>query len=409
MKKAFIIAPAYLGTGETVNAIVVAEQLREKKVECTFIASPYGANFVKDKHFDCFVYTVNKEKNIKIVKDMIKKENPDLIVVADYYLFYLSRELPAYMWVGFLEDMDVTTITFDSIGLGREFPSYSYVVIPELFPPPRHTIRYRVPPFVEAIIYPSPPFSDSGSAPDEHCGRLYTEDYTTLQHNKKKIREELGIQEDVKLVFHPVPKWSLSTLGATCPLYHSLMTDIIGLYLSWLDARIKVVCVNPSQQPLYTRGTIQVEEFEFLPFDLFMQYLFSSDLMITDNLLSATMGKAILNRIPVLLLGNSYSAKEVFSLDIEPDVLSLTREYVEKGARIPLLPFWTTFKESYATRDIQNTFMQEELFNAREVYQIMKDILTDVTTQQELRQRQDEYIQKIQALPSMADIVMSFL
>lgn len=409
MKKAFIIAPAYLGTGETVNAIVVAEQLREKRVKCTFIASPYGANFVRDKHFDCFEFTAQKEKNVRIIKDMIKKENPDLVVVADYYLFYLSRDLPEYLWVGFLEDIDVTTITFDSIGLGREFPSYSYVVTPELFPPPRHSIRYRIPSFVEAIIYPGPPFTDAGGAPDEYCGRLYTKDYTVLQYNKKKIREKLGIQEDLKLVFHPVPKWSLSTLGATCPFYHSLMTDVIELYLSWLDTKMKLVCVNPSQQSLYTRGTVQVEEFEFLPFDLFMQYLFSSDLMITDNLLSATMGKAILNRIPVLLLGNSYSIEEICSLDIGSDVLSVVREYVEKGARIPPLPFWTVFKESYATRDIQNTFMQEELFNAREVYQMMKGILTDVAIQEELRQRQDEYVQKVQALPTMAEIVTSFL
>ena len=89
MKKVLFIIPGQLGSGEIVNAIIVAEQLREKGVECTFVASPYAENFVKNKGFDYFVFENDKRKNIHHIKEMIKK-GIDVTVTADYYLFFPS-------------------------------------------------------------------------------------------------------------------------------------------------------------------------------------------------------------------------------------------------------------------------------------------------------------------------------
>ena len=413
VKKVLFIAPAYFGTGETVNAVIVAQQLRKRHIECIFIVSAYGENFVKNNNFDYFIFTDDKRKNIEFTKEIIKKENPDVVVVADYYLFYLSKELPKFLWIGFLEDLGVTTITFDSIGLGREFPSRNYILTPELFPPRTHNILYRVPSFVETIICPSPPFNNVKNLKDVQCGRLYSDDFTTVHHDKDNMRKELGVKDNLKLIFHPIPKWSLSTFGVSSPVYYPVLTDIVMFHLSQVDCDTHLVCVNPSHHTLYREGgRIQVQNYEFLPFDLFMKYLFSSDLVITDNLLSATIGKAILNRVPVLLLGNTYYIEDAFSLErigtMGEDVLSLVKAHVKRSQRFPVTPFWGAFKDDYAARDIQKTLIQEELFNSKGIQEKMKDILTDSCTQEALRRNQDEYVREIQSLPTMADIVLSF-
>jgi hypothetical protein len=410
MKKVLFIAPAYLGTGETVNALIVADQLSMKKVECTFVVSPYGENLLKGKPFASFTFTDDKRKNIKTIKDMIKKEDFDVVVIADYYLFSLSRELHAFLWINFLEDIGVTTLAFDSMGLGREFPSRNYVVLPNLFPPPTHNIQYTVPSFVEAILFPSPPFSGSENTPDVYCGRLYEEDFSTLSYDRGTLREELGVDEK-KLIFHPIPKWSISTLGVSSPGYYPLMADIVSMHLAQMDVDAQIVCINPSHNTLYRpTGRIQVNPFTYLPYGTFMKYLFSSDLMITDNILSATMGKAILNRVPVFYLANTYSMEEVLSRkNTGEETLSLVEKHMEGRSDFPVLPFWVTFKKANGVQDVLETFIQEELFNSSAVYKKMKDILTDSHAQETLRSRQDEYIRKIQTLPTLAEIVLSFM
>ena len=400
--------PGQLGSGEIVNAVIVAEQLEKKGVECTFVASPYAEHFLKGKNFDYFIFGNDKRKNMHHIKKMIET-GFDVTVIADYYLFFVDKQLPKFLWIGFLEDMDVTTITFDSLGLGREFPANSYVISPELFPPRKYNILYRIPPFVEALIYPCPPFSESGGSSDIHCGRLYEEDFTGVTHDKSRIRQELGIPEEVKVLFHPIPKWSLATQETRSMKYYPLLGDIITLQLSKLDIQAQIVCINPSDIPVYhSTHNVSVQELEFIPYDLFMKYLLCADLLITDNILSATLGKAVLNRVPALLLGNLHSYGTASTLDaVDADVSSFIQNRMG-NAVLPSLPFWSAFKDSYAARDIQETFLQEELLNTHGIFTALKTILTDPHTRSTLRENQDEYIRKIQSLPTMADIVLSF-
>ncbi|MBU7000083.1 MAG: hypothetical protein HXS51_04920 [Theionarchaea archaeon] len=390
------------------NAVIVAEQLEKKGVECTFVASPYAEHFLKGKNFDYFIFGNDKRKNMHHIKKMIET-GFDVTVIADYYLFFVDKQLPKFLWIGFLEDMDVTTITFDSLGLGREFPANSYVISPELFPPRKYNILYKIPSFVEALIYPCPPFSGSGGSHDIHCGRLYEEDFTGVIHDKSRIRQELGIPEEVKVLFHPIPKWSLATQETRSMKYYPLLGDIITLQLSKLDIQAQIVCINPSDIPVYhSTHNVSVQELEFIPYDLFMKYLLCADLLITDNILSATLGKAVLNRVPALLLGNLHSYGTASTLDaVDADVSSFIQNRMG-NAVLPSLPFWSAFKDSYAARDIQETFLQEELLNTHGIFTALKTILTDPHTRSTLRENQDEYIRKIQSLPTMADIVLSF-
>ncbi|MBU6999006.1 MAG: hypothetical protein HXS42_15250 [Theionarchaea archaeon] len=391
------------------NAVIVAEQLERKGVECTFVASPYAEHFLKGKNFDYFIFGNDKRKNMQHIKKMIET-GIDVTVIADYYLFFTDAELPKFLWVGFLEDTDVTTITFDSAAFGREFPASNYVMASESFPPRKYNILYKIPSFVEALVYPCPPFSESGGSRDIHCGRLYEEDFTGITHDRSRIRQELGIPEEVKVLFHPIPKWSLSSMLLRAPGYYPLLGDIITLQLSKLDIQAQIVCINPSDIPVYhSTQKVNVQEFKFIPYDLFMKYLLCADLLITDNIFSATLGKAVLNRVPVLLLENSHPQRTTSSSDAaDTDVMSSIQNRMG-NAILPSLPFWSAFKDSYAARDIQETFLQEELLNTHGIFTALKTILTDPHAQSSLRENQDEYIRRIQSLPTMADIVLSFM
>ena len=132
--KVVFLTPGGLGSGEIINAVLVAEQLRKKGVDCTFLTFPYGARIIRPHNFEYLTFGDDKLANINLMKRYIDRTRPDAIVIADYYLFHTSGVLFKYLWIGWMKDVDIPVISFDSLYLGREFPTARYYTNPELFP-----------------------------------------------------------------------------------------------------------------------------------------------------------------------------------------------------------------------------------------------------------------------------------
>ncbi len=412
------LTPGGLGSGEIVNAVLVADQLRKKGVDCSFLTFPYGARFIKPYQFEHATFGDDKLTNINLMKKYLEKTHPDVIVIADYYLFHTSRVLCKFLWVDWLKDLRIPVISFDSLYLGREYPNAAYFINPELFPKQKYNILYRMPSFIQTLIYPSPPFNDQPHDERDSCGRLYEETFMTYEPEPAK--EELGIHPDEKLVFHIIPKWEImaarKTASISFPRYHPMVAAVLSHHFRKLDEKIHVVCINPSKERLYIENDrLRVKEVEFLPFDTYTKYMTSADLVITSNILSATTWKAGLYRVPSLVLGNSLTAKGPVSkfdtvtetFDVSSEFMKLIRTYEEDSRYLPILPFWTYFTKYFAGMDVAKTFFIQELFDEKGTFEIMSNILTNEKFKKELRKRQDAYVQKIAKIPTMADIIIS--
>jgi hypothetical protein len=413
------LSPGGLGSGEIVNAVLVAEQLRKKGVDCSFFTFPYGARFLEADKFEYVTLQNDKLTNINLMEQYINKTRPDAIVIADYYLFHMSKTLTNYLWIGWMKELDIPVISFDSLYLGREYPKAVYIANPEFFPKQKYNITYKMPSFIQSLICPSPPFNKP--PPDERdlCGRLYEETFIDYERDPS-IREGLGIHPDEKLIFHIIPKWALMTMRSASSMsfseYYPLVVALLTRHFKNLDEKIHVVCVNPIGQKLYTEtDTMSVNQVAFLPFDTYMKYTVSADLIITDNILSATTWKAVLRRVPTLVLGNSLMTKDAASkydvitenFDVSSAFMDVIHQYKDPSPYLPTLSFWTVFTKLFAAMDIGKTFLIEELFDEKGTFEAISNILTDEKFKKELRKKQDQYVEKIANLPTMAEIVIS--
>jgi hypothetical protein len=414
------LTPGGLGSGEIVNAVLVAEQLRKKGVDCSFLTFPYGEIFIKPHKFKCIVFKDDKLTNINTMRKYIDQTRPDAVVIADYYLFNTSGVLHKYLWINWMKELDIPVVSFDSLYLGREYPTTAYYIHPELFPQQRYNITYRMPSFVQTLIYPSPPFDSPPPDERDFCGRLYEESFLDYERDPS-IREELGVHPDEKLIFHIIPKWETMSVRKASkldfPAYHPMVAALLTHHLKNLGEKIHVVCVNPSKRQLYTEGDrFRVKEAAFLSFDTYTKYQCSADLIITSNILSATTWKAVLRRVPTLVLGNSFTAKDAASkydtitenFDVSSAFMELIHDH-DKGSsdQLPVLPFWTFFTKHFADMDIGKTFLIAELFDEKGTFETLENILTDEKFKKNLRKKQDEYVEKIARLPTMAELVLS--
>jgi hypothetical protein len=160
---------------------------------------------------------------------------------------------------------------------------------------------------------------------------------------------------------------------------------------------------------------MSVNQVEFLPFDLYMKYTVSADLIITDNILSATTWKAVLHRVPTLVLGNSLMTNDAASkydtitenFDVSSAFMELIRQYEDPSPYLPTLSFWTVFTKLFAGMDIGKTFLIAEVFDEKGTFEAISNVLTDEKFKKDLRKKQDEYVEKIARLPTMAELVLS--
>ncbi len=412
------LSPGGLGSGEIINAVIVADQLRKKGAHCSFLTFPYGAQFIKPSNFDCTILGSDKSSNIEAMKKYIAHTCFDAVVIADYYLFQVGNILPRFLWIGWMADLDIPILSFDSLYLGREFPEFAYIMNPTFYPQPKYNIKFRVPSFVKPLIYPAPPFTTPQDTGDK-CGRLYEESFLGYKRPPSG-KEEIGISPEEKLILHIIPKWAARTVmeGSLLhfPGYYSMLAALLMHQLKNLDENIHIVCINPANTTLYTqKDTIKATEMNFLPFDTYMKYVMAADLIITDNILSATTWKAVVHRVPTLVLGNSLRARDTSKFDKIREAYTVSSEYMriirhhlqDSSQHLPILSFWSYHTNLFRSMDIGKTFLIQEIFDEKGFLETLEKVLVDENFKRKLRKNQDEYVRKISRIPTMAEIILS--
>lgn len=412
---ALFVTPVEQGSGETITALHMAEILAAEGHNIFFLASPFASGFIKKK-FSERVWTLGDDAalNYRIWERAVRDFSPDVIVFADYPLMSLPRGVSPLAsdprWSEGLEKTDACLVTLDHFGFGQhEMGLY--------FGPSHLSFQYHMFPAIPErmrILLPCPmhePGRVEGrrGEPFRYWDLPLGVSATVRQAVRKRYLEN----DADFLIFHSIPNWAWQAADTFCLPFYDFLPQILDEYFGSTVKPVTIVSVNNgshlstppgSRLRIFNLGPIPSAEFEAL--------LFSSDLVITENKVSISMGKAICGLQPCAALVNSYGIVEleerlkgrlrevVFGME-RVKLGSVYKYQVFPSGMIDMLEEIILYKDNSLTQ----AFWEVEVYGGDETTGLLHRLLKDPQTRESLRERQQAYIDKVRTLPNAEQVL----
>lgn len=413
--RVLFVNPVEEGSGETITSLHIAEQLKQRGHTVHFLASPFARQFIEKRFPDQLdLFTDSIDENVSIWQAVLSRFSPDMVIFADYPLMFMPRgSVPlaaSEQWVESVAEADVCLATLDHFGfaqredalhLGPPHLGSSYVEFPAI-PPAMH------------ILLPCPM-----NGPDKSAERRGTPfRYWSLPLGigpevQREVRERYLQADDELLIFHIVSNWAWRhALSAKLPFYRFL-PQLLELHLKGVSRPVTVVSVNNGellQSP--PGGRVRFVNLGPISKTAFEELLFTADLVVTENKFSISMGKAVCALQPCAVLKNGYRLIELVER-AERDVrqILMAMEAESLGAVYPFEVFPNLTPEDvreiglYRNNSLTQGFEEVEIFGGEATAETVRQLLEDDETRRRLRERQKAYIENLQQLEDISDIL----
>lgn len=404
--KALLVTPVEQGAGETITSLHVAQNLADRGHGVLFLASPFASRFVS-KHFPHQVVELGKDsgRNRETWETALQEFHPDVVVFADYPLMFFPMGVSPLVrepgWIESLDEVDACLVTLDHFGFAqreRGFyfgPAHLTCLQYQRFP--------RIPERMQ-ILLPCPMHEPGPVAGRRgHPFRYWDLPLGVPDGGRQHIRRQYLERENDILVFHSVPNWAWQATEALGLTFYRFLPQILDLYFGSLPRPVTIVSVNNGRlleaSPglrvrLANLGPIPTAEFETL--------LFGSDLVITENKVSISMGKAVCGLQPCAALTNSYGILELMDrLGGRLREVVLGMENARPGTVYPYEVFPSGMKELlddiglYRDNSLLRAFCELEIFGGTDTATALGRLLTDPAARQDLQEQQQKYVDKL--------------
>ena len=411
--KVLLVAPVEQGTGETITCRHLAENLVGEGHEVSFLASGFAAKFLEGSPGSIagVLDSSDGAENLDLWRRVTADISPDAIVFADYpLLFFPAGVAPLVREPGWEETLATTEsrlVTLDHFGFAqREMGLF--------FGPAHLSFAYQQFPVLPAsmeIMLPCP-MHEPGAVSGRRGApfRYWSVPFDRSNDDRRRTRARYLKEDDGLLIFHAVPNWAWRQAETfELPLYFYL-GPILDHYLRRLSRPVTIVSVNNGwllQTPVDAKtnfvnlGVIPVEEFESL--------LWAADLMLTENGVSISMGKAVCGLQPCAALKNSFRLPEVVERLEDPlRAWVMEMESQRAGSIYPFNVYPTGMVEElekivlYQDNSLTEAFARVELFGGEETEAHLAALLTDEAAREVLLNRQQEYVRRLSLLPDGA-------
>ncbi|MFL5383825.1 MAG: DUF6365 family protein [Longimicrobiaceae bacterium] len=413
--KVLLVTPVLAGSGETITALHLAETLAGRGHQVLFLSSPFARRFVEPR-FPGRVRELGDDgaDNRRRWDAALLELRPDAVVFADYALFAVPQGCAPLVdepgWVESLDALDAALVTLDHFGFGQHSRPL------ELGPP--HLgffgyLRFSALPRRMQVLLPCP-MHEPGPVPGRRGEpfRYWSElplgipDAPRAAVRRRYLEGGEGL-----LVFHSVPNWTWRLAEALeLPLYRYL-AEILELYLDGLP--VTVVSVNNggllAPPP---RARIRVVNLAPLPPAEYEALLFAADLVLTENRVSISMGKAVCGLQPCAVLRNGRRLLELAAtLDGRLAEVVQEMERLRMGAVYPFEVFPNVTPGDleeiglYRGSSLPHAFRALELFGGGETRDALHALLTDPAERAALRARQRHYVDRLARLPDGAALL----
>jgi hypothetical protein len=199
--------------------------------------------------------------------------------------------------------------------------------------------------------------------------------------------------------------------------YFDFLPRMLELLLGELAGRVTLVSVNNGEllsEPPHSR--LRVANLPPLSVADYEALIFSSDLMITENSISISMGKAICGLHPCVAFKNSFTLRELLErLDGPFRDLVLAVEAKRRGAiyRYEVFPSGMTKELELLGlyRDNTLTACSEriELFGGAQSGRALQSVLVDPGEREALRERQQRYVAAVGGLEDASRVLQELV
>jgi hypothetical protein len=417
--RVLIVAPVNEGSGETVTARYLARSLVRHEHEVFFLASPFAVRLLADEFSNTLTELgFDGPANVAIWDATVEALRPDVIVFADYPLMFwpqgvvpLAREVG---WVDRIEREKACLVTLDHFGFAQGEMGFFFG--------PAHLAntyyRFGRTPDGMKIMLPCPmhePYSVNGRKGKPF--RYLDVPISLPERVRAQTRARYHVAEQDLLVLHIVSTWAWKSAHKLGLPFYDRFGDLLGHYLGALDRAVTVVSLNNGallRQP--AQSNVRIVNVEPMSPPEFDSLLFSSDLLLTENKISSSIGKAVCGFQPSAAFINSFGI-----LDLLDSTTGRVRELVlaieneRPGSIYPFAVYPTDMRDVleqtvlYRGNSLTRAFAALEVFGGNPTQQALADLLTNASARRSLRDRQQTYVDRLRGLADGAGALVHFL
>jgi len=414
--KILFVTPNPSGSGEAVTALHMGRELTRGGHEVRYLASAFTAGFLRAS-FPAGVeeLTGDAADDRRRWHDLVREFRPGVVVFADYPLLLLSpqgRALLAGDDLMGLDDLDAVLVTLDHLGMAQGPLTLSFgpphlELFLEHLPAVPQRMQVLLPCPVQS---PIPPASRRGTP-----FRYWRLPLDLAESRRRALRERFLEGGDGLLVFHSVPTWAEELCRRHRLPNHRYLTRLLEIYLGGLGRPVIVLSVNRESLPAPAMGGgLRVVNLGQLEPGEYQEMLFASDLMLTDNGVSVSLGLAACGLVPCAWLRNSHGLPDLLARTEEPvRAVLLEMEGERLGAVFPfdVFPIWSRADletlQVLVGNPLTRCVTALEIYGGEETKNALEALLTDPMERLELRARQSDYVEAIGRLPGPEEALLA--
>ncbi len=409
--------------GESYTALRIAHDLEEHGWSATFLAFEFAAAFLRDQGAEVVDLRADRAHNEASFRSAQVRQAA-LMITVDYYLL-CSADASPYWDPRWLDEFGRPVATLDHLGFhpGASTLEIGYARVATTHPKtPSNVPIEELPAAVCAVLRPCPLHSPAAGADSRvQFFRLSAE--SREREAGVDVRSQLGIDPSEKLVALSVGSWALEATNALRIPYRETVTQLIVKALAELDVpvRLAFVCAEERER-VESVGRLKVQYLGRLPFAFADSLLSAADLVLSDNVTSSTVSRAVMRQVPTAVLVNSVEASA------RDDALSITAPFaVSDAARLAIrrmdaaapgsvFPFWVypmgwrrALAPLFHDNPYRSTTEWVELFDEDELRETLGRFLCDSAYRADVRERQRSYADSIAKVPLPRDVVRRLL
>ncbi len=413
--KVLLVTPVDVGSGETVTARYLAALLTRNGHRVHFLASAFATRFLQDE-FAGNISALGQDGPANVVTwaRTLDRFKPDVIVFADYPLMFWSSGLAPLArepgWEEGLLETDIPLVTLDHFGFAQGEMG--------IFLGPPHLThqyhRFEALPERMQIMLPCPMHAPGAVAGRKGTPfRYWDVPLTIAPQVRAATRSKYLRHPDDLLVVHIVSNWAWQSAETLQLTFYRYLGALLLHYLGSLGRGVTIVSLNNGSllgaasrngAHLTDIGQVTPPEFDGL--------IFSSDLMLTENKVSISMGKAVCGLQATAVLKNSHGILDLMGLCSGPvwEIVS-AMERDRLGSVFPFDVYPTGMQDTlesivlYRDNPLTDGFAELEVFGGAATESGLARLLTDAATREELQQKQKRYVDALAAIDDGATVL----
>lgn len=404
MTKLVFLILGELSAGELTIADSFQAGLPKTRYESYFIVPEHQKGYVKSRNIPYLSLGLNDGKviNRKKVDLLIKEIKPDFLIFCDVFTVEYSEK-----WSGInleiIKGYNIPIISLDEYEYLKAGYSIDYY----------GSVTKKLKPLLEECDYiiKNCPLTMPAEQREGYF-RLFNHIKPLDDERKSAVKDNIVEKKGDKLIFITTSYWETLNIYKIPALSMFIKWNhrIIFNYLKMLDQNITIIHVGHGKWSDLDSDKINYKYFDTLdPVD-FERYLLAADLYITNNIVSITLTKAILGKVPSIVFQND---KIIDFSKFKKRLSEMPMWYQEMAEDLKIAyPFkasvfgWSNFlKTALKENPYVDTFVISSLFKLSESIDNLNRLLNDDKSIEELKNNQEKFIEIYNSVPSSFNVI----